>query len=137
MVFSVLAGPCGVGNVAVCSGLRMASRLAEPAVQQFHQRLDAGQYQAICSEAVEGFCAPGAAGDAMSFLKGVHEKLGTTSSAKRGGWNVSSATGGTFVRMQYNTTFANGSAAETFTWIKSGNTFKLYGYNVQSNAFLK
>ena len=115
----------------------MASRLAEPAVQQFHQRLDAGQYQAICSEAVEGFCVPAAAGDTMSFLKGVHEKLGNTSSAKRGVWNVSSTTGGTFVRMQYNTAFANGSAAETFTWIKSGNTFKLYGYNVQSNAFLK
>jgi len=115
----------------------MAYQLADPAVQQFHRQLDTGQYEVICGQAAQGFCASGAAGDAMPVLKGVHEKLGNTVSAKRGAWNVGSTTSGTFVRIQYNTTFALGPGVETFTWIKIANTFKLYGYNVQSNALLK
>jgi hypothetical protein len=35
---ALVAWECGSG-----SGIRMASRLAEPAVQQFHRQLDAGQ----------------------------------------------------------------------------------------------
>jgi hypothetical protein len=118
------------------SGFRMALQLADPAVQEFHQQLDAGQYEAICSQAAEGFCASGAAGETMLLLKGVHEKLGNTSAAKRGVMTVSAATGGTFVRIQYNTSFASGPALETFTWIKNASAFKLYGYNVESKALL-
>lgn len=116
------------------SALRMGARLAEPAVQQFHQELDAGQFESICGQAADGFCASGADGETMRFLKGVHEKLGNTGAAKRGGMNVNSTTNGTFLTIQYDTTFALGPAVETFTWIKNGNTLKLYRYNLQSNA---
>ena len=126
------------GMYQCTSALRMASRLSEPAVRHFHQQLDAAQYDAICGQAAEGFCASGAEGQTVRFLKGVHEKLGNTGAAQRGNMNVNSSTGGTFVTVQYNTSFAIGPAEETFTWIKGGNTFKLYKYNVQSNAlFLK
>jgi len=120
------------------SALRMGAQLAEPAVMQFHRQLDAGQYEAICNQAAEGFCTSGTDGEAMRFLKGVHEKLGNTSAAKRGEMNVNSGSNGIFVTAEYDTTFAIGQAVETFTWIKSGGTLKLYRYNVQSNAlFLK
>jgi hypothetical protein len=122
------------GTYQCTSALRMASRLSEPAVRQFHKQLDAGQYEATCGQAAEGFCASGAEGDTMRFLKGVHEKLGNTGAAQRGNMNVNSSSSGTFVTVQYNTTFALGPAAETFTWIKSGNTLRLYKYEVQSNA---
>jgi hypothetical protein len=113
----------------------MAFESADPAVKEFHQQLDAGQYEAICSQAVQGFCS-NAAGDTIRVFKGVHEKLGNTAGTKRGRMTVSSATGGTFVRIDYNTTFASGTAVETFTWIKTGNTFHLYRYDIQSNALL-
>lgn len=116
------------------SALRMASRLAEPAVQEFHRELDAAQYDAICGQAAEGFCANGAEGDTGRFLKGVHEKLGNTGSVQQGAINVNTNTSGTFVTVQYKTGFALGPAQETFTWIKSGDTLRLYRYNVQSNA---
>jgi hypothetical protein len=120
------------------SALRTGAQLSEPAVQQFHRHLDAGQYEEICNEAAEGFCTSGAQGETVRFLKGAHEKLGSTGVAKRGGMNVNSGTNGTFLTVQYDTTFGIGRAVETFTWIKSGNTLKLYRYNVQSNAlFLK
>jgi hypothetical protein len=116
------------------SGFRMASRLSEPAVQQFHQELDAGQYEAICGQAAEGFCGNGADGETVRFLKGVHEKLGNVGAVQRGMINVNANTGGTFVTIQYNTSFALGPAQETFTWIKGANTLRLYRYSVQSNA---
>jgi hypothetical protein len=126
------------GTWQCTSALRMGSRLAQPAVQQFHQQLDAGQYQAICNQAAEGFCASGADGEAVRFLKGVHEKLGHAGAAKGGPINVNAGTAGTFVTAQFDTSFALGPAVETFTWIKSGSTLKLYRYDVQSNAlFLK
>ena len=116
------------------SGFRMASQLSEPAVQQFHQELDAGQYEAICSQAAEGFCANGADGDTVRFIRGVHEKLGNAGAVQRGMINVNTNTSGTFVTIQYNTSFALGPAQETFTWVKSGSTLRLYRYSVQSNA---
>jgi hypothetical protein len=115
----------------------MAFALVEPAVQQFHQQLDNGQYETICSRAVKGFCSSGADGEVMRFLKGVHEKLGNTGTTKRGSLNVNTNQDGTFVTVQYDTSFATGPAVETFTWIKSGNTLRLYRYDIRSNAFLK
>jgi hypothetical protein len=116
------------------SGFRIASQLSEPAVRQFHQELDAGDYEAICGQAAEGFCGKGADGDTVRFLKGVHEKLGNAGAAQRGMINVNANTNGTFVTVQYSTSFSIGPAQETFTWIKSGSMLKLFRYNVQSNA---
>ena len=118
------------------SALRLGSQLADGAVKQFHERLDAGQYDAICKEAAQGFCTSGANGEVVRFLRGVHEKLGMSGAATRGNMNVNSGTGGTFVTADYNTKFTIGPAIETLTWIKGGNTLKLYGYNIQSNALL-
>ena len=112
----------------------MASQLSEPAVQQFHEELNAGQYDRICGQAAEGFCGKGADGETVRFLKGVHEKLGSAGAVQRGNITVNTNTSGTFVTIQYNTNFALGPAQETFTWVKNGNTLRLYRYSVQSNA---
>jgi hypothetical protein len=116
------------------SAFRMASQLAGPAVEQFHEQLDSAQYDAICGAVAQGFCGSGADGDSVRFLKGVHEKLGGVRATEKGNVNVNSGTNGTFLTIQYNTTFALGPGVETFTWIKNGNALKLYRYNVQSNA---
>jgi hypothetical protein len=132
--FMLLAVLMAWGMWQCGSALVLGARLADEAVAQFHERLDAGQYDMICEEAIQGFCSGGADGEAARFLKGVHEKLGMAGVATRGNLNVTSTTSGTFVRVEYETKFAIGSAVETFTWMKDGNTLKLRGYNVQSNA---
>jgi len=118
------------------SALRMGSQMAEPAVAQFHQELNAGQYSAICDQAAEGFCKSGPNGGAGRLFENVHNKLGDMTGTKQGAWNVNTTTNGTFVTIQYDTTFASGQALETFTWIKTGNALKLYRYNIQSDALL-
>lgn len=118
------------------STLRTGYRLAEPAVRQFHQQLDAGQYNEICDQAADGFCASGPEDKTVPFLTAVHEKLGKSGTAKEGQVNVHSGTDGTFLTVNFDTAYEAGSATETFTWIKTGGTIKLYRYNIQSNALI-
>jgi hypothetical protein len=112
------------------------ARLADNAVQKFHQQLNAADYPSICDQAAEGFCSTEAGNKTMRFLKGVHEKLGAAGSGTRSNLNVNSSTNGTFVSVEYTTAFATGPATESFTWIKHGSKLELYRYNVQSDALL-
>jgi hypothetical protein len=112
------------------------ARLAENAVQQFHQQLNAADYRSICKSAAEGFCNGQANDRAVRFLKGVHQKLGAAGAGTRSNLNVNSSTNGTFVSVEYSTTFAAGLATESFTWIKRGGKLQLYRYNVQSDALI-
>jgi hypothetical protein len=109
---------------------------ANQAVRQFHQELNAGEYERICQEASEGFTRSTTHDELLKFLQGVHTKLGSVDSENLMNLGVNATANGTFLTARYNAKFANGSAVETFTWIKSAGTLKLYGYNVQSNALL-
>jgi hypothetical protein len=108
--------------------------LSNQAVRQFHQELNAGEYEAIWQEANEGFTSSLKHDQLLKFLQGVHTKLGSADSESLLSLNASATPNGTFVTTRYNTQFANGPAVETFTWVKSAGALKLYGYNVQSNA---
>jgi len=72
----------------------------------------------------------------VKFLEAIHTKLGNAGAERLLNATVNAGTDGTFVTTEYDTTFAGGSAIETFTWIKKRGALKLYGYNVQSNTFL-
>jgi hypothetical protein len=110
-------------------------KLADAAVQHFHQQLNAGQYEEIFGEAADGFVTPATHDDTVKFLSGVHAQLGDAGAASLAGLNINTSTGeGTTLTCSYNTVFAHGSAAETFTWKKNGSTLKLYGYNIQSTV---
>jgi hypothetical protein len=116
------------------SALLQGRRLSNQAVRQFHQELNAGEYEAICQEASEGFTRSTKHDELLKFLQGVHTKLGSAGSESLLSLSANATTNGTSVSTRYNTQFANGPAVETFTWIKSAGALKLYGYNVQSNA---
>lgn len=118
------------------SGFLSARRSSNEAVRQFHQNLNAGEYDMICQNASEGFTRSAPHDRLLSFLRGVHTKLGSANSETLGNISVNATTHGTFITTRYNTKFSTGPAVETFTWIKSGGTLKLYAYNVQSSALL-
>ena len=119
------------------SGLLQGRRSSNEAVRQFHQQLNAGEYEVICQEASEGFTRSAKHDELVNFLNGVHTKLGSAASESLLNIGVNANTNGTFITTRYNTQFANGLGVETFTWIKSAGALKLYGYNVQSQALLK
>jgi hypothetical protein len=120
------------------SALYFGSKLADAAARRFHDQLDAGQFEQICQEADEALSQEGPQHDEfIKVLEAVHHKLGDVIRETQGKINVNVNTQGTFVTVDFFTQFATDQAHETFTWRKSGNTLKLYGYYVQSKAFLK
>jgi hypothetical protein len=118
------------------SAVRQGQTLADPAVQEFHKKLNAGQYEKIYTEADEGLAGEGRHDELVRFLAGVHTKLGDAGVATQINIRVDATTFGSSVVAQYNTAFARGSAVETFTWVKRNGTLKLYGYDIRSNALV-
>jgi hypothetical protein len=118
------------------SGLMSGKKLSDAAVRHFHQQLDAGQYEGIYSEADQGFRAGQSREEVIRFLETVHRKLGNSGDASFININVSATTNGTFTKTAYKTTFENGAATESFTWLKSDGNLKLYSYHIESNALI-
>jgi len=129
IVIIFVAWQCG-------SGIFQGHKLADVAVQHFHEQLNGGRYDGIYDEATEGFRQGGKHEEFMKLLGAVHAKTGDAGATKSGSINVTTTPSGTFVTTQYETTFEKGAATETFTWLKTQGTLKLYGYNIQSNALI-
>jgi hypothetical protein len=111
--------------------------LAEPAVQAFHAKLNAGKYEEIYQEADAAFTGTGKHDELVKFLAAVHTKLGDAEVTNQVNMFVNATTSGTFIVTRYDTTFARGTAVETFTWTKKSGNLKLYGYHVESNALVE
>lgn len=122
----VLMWQCGAGLIE-------GRRLSNTAVQQFHQKLNAERYDEICREADEEFVKRE---ELTKLLEAVHSKMGNVESETLVKVRVNATTGGSFITTQFRTTFAQGPATETFTWVKGNGVLRLRGYSIQSSAFL-
>jgi hypothetical protein len=129
----------GLAVTAVCllimwqcgSGLIWGRKLANEAVEHFHQELNASRYDEIFREADPGLTEGKTKEDLVKFLQAVHTKLGEAGAVSPVSIHVNATTNGRFTTAQYKTTFTRGSAVETFTWIGAGSTLKLYGYDIR------
>jgi hypothetical protein len=110
--------------------------LAVTAVRQFHQQLNAGEFEEIYGDADQGFRATQGHDQLVKFLGVVHKKLGNAGDGKQINFRVDTNEHGTFVTAWYATTFDNGAGSERFTWVKDRGVLKLYEYHIDSNAFL-
>ena len=128
-ILALLMWRCG-------SALLQGRKLADASARQFHERLNAGDYEDIYLGAGEGFRAGQSHDDSIRFLETVHKKLGLAGPETRLNVRVDTNTHGTFLTAQYSTAFAAGAATETFTWMQSGSTLKLYAYHIQSNTLI-
>jgi hypothetical protein len=129
LIFIYLMWQCG-------SGLLHGRTLSNEAVRQFHEDLNSGRFDDIYAGADEGFRKTGQEQELTKLLEAVHRKLGNVEASNMNNLSVNATPSGTFITAVYRTSFARGTAAETFTWKKNGNGVKLYGYNIQSNALI-
>jgi len=118
------------------SALVRGKHLDAAAVLQFHQRLNAEQYEVIWNDADQRFKDSGPHDQMQKFFQAVHTKLGDAGSVNLGSIRLNATTNGTFIITQHNTTFTHASGTETFTWLLQNSSLKLVGYNIQSNALI-
>ena len=109
---------------------------ASAAVLQFHGALDHQDYLSIYNNADARFRSASKQDDFLALMTAVHNKLGTVQQSSRQGFFVNYNTSGSSIRLTYATKFSGGDADEEFLWSKSGETFLLLGYHINSNALI-
>ena len=119
-----LTGGCSAGQDTAA---------AQQAVVQFHQRLDAGQFDAVYDEAGPELKAITPKPQFVQLLTQIHGGLGTVKATKQVGWNVNYNNGSGTVTLTYETQFASGNGTEQFIY-RTGKPLLLAGYHIQSTG---
>jgi hypothetical protein len=109
---------------------------ASAAAHQFHEELNAANFDQISSEADPGFQDPDKRQELIKFLTAVHTKLGNATSEKLTNLNLHANTNGRFIVATFSSHFEKGDAEETIVWKRDGETLRLYRYNINSDAFV-
>jgi hypothetical protein len=130
LFFAFLMWQCG-------SGLVKGGRASDVAVVEFHRTINSGQFDQIYDKADHAFQDSDTREEMSKFFNAIHSKLGNAGPADRGGININSTTGGTFLTVNYTTHYERGTAAETFVWRKGiAGDLTLVRYNIQSKALI-
>ena len=99
-------------------------------VDLFHQRLDAGNIEAIWK--ASGPAIQGTDKQAFDrFLTAIHGQLGNVRESKQVGWSAATENGNSSAEVIMQTTFERGSRKETFVYKGSGEQQKLAGYHIE------
>jgi hypothetical protein len=131
LLFRTLLAVVAVSIFAGC-GLTKGKEAATKAVDKFHQQFNDSKFTEIYSAATPAFKTSATEADFMKFIQAVRRKLGAFKSSTSSGWSANATTSGTFVALSFNSEFEQGRAVETFTFVVSGASATLQGYNVNS-----
>ena len=109
---------------------------AEREVEKFHEAFNAGRFDAIYETATDELKKSATQHDFVAMLETIERKLGKTTGTTRTNWTVNFGTGGTTVKLIYETSFAQGKGTETFSYRVSGKKALLMGYDITSKNLL-
>lgn len=109
---------------------------AGKAVSEFHSLYNSEDFDQIYDTAHTDFKTAQPKEEAISFFRGVREKLGAVKKSTRQGVNLFSGNSGTTATVTYMTEFENGSGTEVFSYrLKDGKT-TLIQWNINSRDLI-
>lgn len=120
--------------LAGCNG---PASYAAKQVDTFHQRLDAGDYDAIWRDSGPDIQGATSKEAFVKMLVTVHERLGKVRESKQTGWKSNMDAGGSLAELSQQTTFERGVGEESFVYRGSGDGQKLAGYHIRSDALTR
>ena len=132
LIFVVATVILAVGSCSTKEDLAMAER----EVKKFHEAFNAGRFDAIYEKTTDELKKSAAGPEFVAMLETIQRKLGKMTETKRENWTVNFNTGGTTVKLVYETTFAEGKGVETFNYRISGKKALLMGYDISSKSLL-
>ena len=98
----------------------------------FHERLNAGEDQAIWTNAGEQLRKATSREDFVRLLGTVRKSLGPVEETSQTNVNMNTSPQGSFTTLQMETHFERGRGIETFVFSGSGDSLRLVGYNINS-----
>jgi hypothetical protein len=107
-------------------------RLSTAAVDQFHQRLNQGDFESIYGDATDDFRRAATRADEIKFFEMVHQKMGISEKMSTQGFHINWQNGHKFVNQVYDTQFVLGQAQESFVWNIAQDQAHLQSYRVTS-----
>ena len=124
---------CGFAG---CGGVMRSKETAANAMDEFHDRFNAGQFDKIYDTADADFQGAMARADFLKFIEAVHRKLGNYKTCANQGWKSNTFNGDTSVDLRYKTTFEKGQGDEDFVFRVSGTRATLRGYHINSTKLV-
>ena len=122
--------------LAGCGNFTHAKEVAADAMDQFHDRFNAGEFDKIYDTADADFQGTTTRADFLKLLDAIHRKLGDYKNCDNHGWNTNTFNSDTSVTLHYKTTFKKGSGDEEFIYRVSGTRATLRGYHINSNQLI-
>lgn len=107
-------------------------RLSAAAIEQFHDRLNQGDFEAIYDEATDDFRRAGTRADEIKLFDMVHHKMGISGKMSAQGFHINWRNGRLFVDQVYETQFALGQAQESFVWEIVQDQPRMQSYRIHS-----
>jgi hypothetical protein len=122
-----------------CFGsLKKASKDALQLETAMHQQMANGDFAGIYSSADQRYRDAIERDKSDALFASIQRKLGSPQGCEQGNTFLNVTTNGTTIRSVCKTNFSkNASAVETFTWIGSDGSYKLLGYNINSNELIE
>ena len=118
-------------TLGACSMLDDKSAVEEQ-VAAFHHGYDAQQFDALYEGASPVLKKITPKAQFVDFLTEVHRRLGPVKSANQTSWNVNYDGAGSQATLIYRTTYAHGTATETFQY-ETGKNPRLEGYFIKGD----
>ena len=115
-----------------CGDFIHGKEVAADAMDQFHDRFNAGEFDKIYDTADADFQKAMGRADFLKFIEAVHRKLGNYKTCDSQDWRSSTFNGDTSVSLRYKTTFEKGAGEEDFVYRVSGTRATLPGSHINS-----
>jgi hypothetical protein len=115
-----------------CSAMQTKT-VAEDAVNEFHQLLNAGRYHDIWQGAADEFRDSTPEGVVAGMFRYDQLRLGNFAEAHQSGWHVNYHNGVTTVDLNYDSRFALGNATEAFVYVMRDGRAQLLSYEIHSD----
>lgn len=130
---SLFAGALAAIALSGCGKLAREKDLASDAMDQFHERFNAGDFDKIFDTADADFQRARPRGEFLNYIEAVHGKLGDYKNCDNHGWSTNFINSDTTVTLHYKTTFTKGTGDEEFVYRVSGARATLQSYQINSD----
>ena len=126
----------GILVLTSCGDMTKGKGLADTAIADFHKLFNEQKFKELYSSAHPDLRAAATEADFLKLLEAVHRKLGKHVRSTEAGWRVNTFNLTTTAVVTQSTEFEKGKGVETFTFVISGASCTLQGYNINSQDML-